>query len=83
MSVPSQHAVAEFIDLLNPQQKIRFEASLSYTRGRFNYLAGNYKVAKEDLLIAMRYGHRKFLLKTLLMIIITYLRDKMPFMYKN
>jgi glycosyltransferase involved in cell wall biosynthesis len=68
MSVPIRHAAADFIDLLNPQQKNKFEVNLSYTRGRFNYLVGNYIAAKKDLLIVMKQRQWKFLLKCAWMI---------------
>ena len=68
MSVPTRHAAADFIDLLSPQQKNKFEAKLSYKRGRFNYLAGNYIAAKKDLLIVMKQGQWKFVLKCAWMI---------------
>lgn len=56
MSVPAQHAVVGFIDLLSMEQKNKYEANICYKRGRFNYLGGSYKAAKCDLLFALRYG---------------------------
>jgi glycosyltransferase involved in cell wall biosynthesis len=68
MSVPARLAANEFIDLLSPSQKNKFEANLSYTRGRFNYLAGNYIVARKDLLMAIKHGQFKLMPKSLWMI---------------
>lgn len=70
MSVPAQHAAAEFIHLLNLQQRNKFEASLSYTRGRFNYLAGNYSEAKEDLFLIIKNGRIQFALKAMWMVFV-------------
>lgn len=56
MSIPGRVAAAEFIHLLDDQQKNKLEANFRYTRGRFNYLAGNHAKAKEDLWLAMRHG---------------------------
>jgi glycosyltransferase involved in cell wall biosynthesis len=76
MSAPTRHAAAEFMDLLSPHQKNKFEANLSYTRGRFNYLAGNYIAARKDLLIAMKHSQFTLILKSLWMILAIRLFDK-------
>lgn len=69
MSVPAQHAVAEFIDLLSPQQKNKLVANLRYTKGRFDYLAGNTAIAKHGLLFSLRYGRISIKLKSVMMLI--------------
>ena len=69
MSAPANHAVAEFIGLLNPQQKNKFVAHLKYTNGRFNYLAGNTDIAKQNLLFSMKHGQLSVKLKSALMLI--------------
>jgi glycosyltransferase involved in cell wall biosynthesis len=79
MSVPSQHAAAEFIPLLIPQQKKRFEANLSYTRGRFNYLAGNYMSAKKNLIICILNGPRKIIFKAVYMYITAIIFENIDF----
>jgi glycosyltransferase involved in cell wall biosynthesis len=73
MSVSVRHAAAEFIDLLSSQQKNKFEASLRYTVGRFNYLAGNYIEAKKELLLFLiSDGQPIMALKSLWMIAAIY-----------
>lgn len=69
MSVPAQHAAAEFIDLLSPQQKNKFLANLKYTKGRFDYLSGNSAIAKQNLLFSLRHGRISVKLKSALMLI--------------
>lgn len=56
MSLPARKAVSEFIHLLDDQQKTRLESALRYTRGRFNYLVGNYEYVRDDLLYSLKYG---------------------------
>jgi glycosyltransferase involved in cell wall biosynthesis len=74
MSAPTQQAVAEFINLLNSAQKNKFEANINYTRGRFNYLAGNLSEAKNDLLFCIKYSSLQIKLKSFIMIIKLYLK---------
>ena len=76
MSLPGRCAVAEFNGLLSVQQKLKQEANFRYTSGRFNYLKGNYKIAKEDLFIVLRSGQIKFLLKSLWIISIILFNGK-------
>lgn len=70
MSIPVQHAVDEFIGLLSSQQKDRFEARLRYTKGRFEYLAGNTAIARKNLLFSLRHGQLSVKLKSAMMLII-------------
>lgn len=70
MSVPIRHAAADFVDLLSPQQKNKFEAHLRYTKGRFEYLAGNTVIAKQNLLFSLRHGQLSVKLKSAIMLII-------------
>jgi glycosyltransferase involved in cell wall biosynthesis len=69
MSIPEQHAVGEFIGLLSSQQKDKFEAHLRYTKGRFEYLAGNTVIAKQNLLFSLRHGELSVKLKSALLLI--------------
>ena len=69
MSIPVQHAVADFIDFLNPAQKNKFLANLKYTKGRFEYLAGNTAIAKQNLLFSLRHGQLSVKLKSAMMLI--------------
>jgi len=76
MSVSERHATNEFVSLLNERQRMKFEANLKYKKGRFCYLAGDYSVAKENLLFVMRHGQSKFFLKSLYMVGAVYLNNK-------
>jgi glycosyltransferase involved in cell wall biosynthesis len=71
MSVPIQNAVAEFFESLSPQQRNKFIANLRYTKGRFDFLAGNYVDAKKNLTICILNGSRKTRLKALYMYIMS------------
>ena len=57
ISVSDRWAVSEFVPNLSTQQKLKLEANLRYTKGRFNYLAGNYAKAMDDFLVGMKYGY--------------------------
>jgi glycosyltransferase involved in cell wall biosynthesis len=74
MSIPHQHAVADFIDFLSPAQKNNVLANLRYTKGRFEYLAGNTTIAKQNLLFSLRYGRVQVKLKSAVMLIIGIVR---------
>lgn len=69
-SVPARHAASEFIHLLNEQQETKIESAFRYTKGRFNYLAGNYAGAKEDLLFSLKHGGFVIKLKAAVMLIV-------------
>jgi len=69
MSIPVQHAVVDFIDVLNPAQKKKFLANLRYTKGRFEFLAGNTAIAKQNLLFSLRHGQLSIKLKSAIMLI--------------
>ena len=56
MSVPSYHAVYEFLHLLNTQKRKIVKANLKYMSGRFNYLSGNLLVAKKKLTFSLWNG---------------------------
>ena len=73
MSVPAQHAVAQFIDLLKPHQKIKLAANLCYTKGRFNYMAGNTTVASQNLMISLKHARPSVKIKSGMMLIIQFL----------
>jgi hypothetical protein len=57
MFVSDRCAVSEFVPNLSTQQKLKLEANIRYTKGCFNYLAGNYVEAKEDFWFTLRNGN--------------------------
>jgi len=67
MSVPTQHAVAEFIDYLSPYQKNKCLVNLTYTKARFDYLSNNFVSAKKKLRICILNGPRKVKVKAVYM----------------
>jgi glycosyltransferase involved in cell wall biosynthesis len=69
MSLPVRHAVNEFLQFLNEQQRIKIEASFRYTSGRFNFLTGNTSIAKDDLFFSLKYSSVRLKLKIIWMII--------------
>ncbi len=70
MSIPGRAAAAEFIHLLNDQQKNKLEANFRYTRGRFNYLAGNHAKAQENLWLVMKHGYWMLRIKSSILLFI-------------
>ena len=68
MSLSAENAVAEFIDILSSKQKTKLKANIKYTRGRFNYLEGNYKAAKEDLWFVLCHGRASLRIKSIMML---------------
>lgn len=64
-----RHAVAELIPLLDRKDKIKHEVIMRYAKGRFNYVAGQYVEAKNELLFCLRYGDQFIRLKSMLMLI--------------
>ncbi len=68
MSSPVKHATAKFVNLLSPSERNRFDANLCYTKGRSEYLAGNYACAKNILLFALRHGKLTYRPKLLWML---------------
>ena len=69
MSPPIRCAVAEFIDFLSEQQKLKLESNLRYTSGRFNYLSGNYKASKKDLIFTLFRGRMLLRIRALVIIL--------------
>ncbi|MEI6268891.1 MAG: glycosyltransferase [Methylococcaceae bacterium] len=69
MTQSTRTSVAEFIHLLNEQQKIKLEANIRYIKGRFNYLAGNHAEAKEDLWFGIRQGYLIVRIKSALLLL--------------
>jgi len=63
MSITGRFAVAEFVSKLREVEKLKLEANFRYTKGRFNYLAGNYAEAKEDLLFGIKHGYIMLMIK--------------------
>ena len=70
MSIPTRHAVGEFIKVLTQKQKLKLEASIKYTSGRFSYINCNYKKAKKELFFAFKNGNNSIKLRALVMLII-------------
>lgn len=73
ISMPVQHAAAEFVNLLSQQQKQRFQANLIYTKGRCEYLAGNYVSVINILKHCILYGSFKIRPKAVYMYIMAVL----------
>jgi glycosyltransferase involved in cell wall biosynthesis len=69
MSVPASYAAEAFIDTLSQDQRNKFEGSLSYPRGRFNYLTGDKAAANASLFVALKYGRISIKVKSALMLI--------------
>jgi glycosyltransferase involved in cell wall biosynthesis len=69
-SVSVRHAVFEFVSGLRASQKLKLEANLRYTKGRFNYLAGNCAEAREDLLFGMKHGRFILKIKTVVLLLL-------------
>ena len=70
MSVSAQHATQNFIHFLSAKQKNKFDAHLRYTKGRFEWMAGNTVAAKHNLLFSLRYGGLSLKLKSAFMLFI-------------
>jgi glycosyltransferase involved in cell wall biosynthesis len=68
MSIPSRHAVYEFLKILNKTQKLKLESNLKYQSGRFNYLQSNFKKAKKDLLFVFQKGNYALKIRAFIMI---------------
>ena len=68
MSVSERHAVAMFLHLLNEEQKLKLEARLRFTRGRFHYCNGNFAEAKDNLLFGLLHGHLMLKTKALVLL---------------
>ena len=68
MSMPTQKATQDFLNVLNYKQKKKLEANIKYISGRFNYLNFNYKQAKKDLVFVLSNSSFKLRLKSLIMI---------------
>ena len=70
MSEPTLAAVSEFICLLTSQDKSKLVSKITYTKGRFLYLAGNYQDAKYNLLKSMRQSKIGIKIKIIWMLIL-------------
>jgi glycosyltransferase involved in cell wall biosynthesis len=68
MSIPAQNSVAEFIHLLDEKQNIKLQTGLIYTKGRFNYLSGNYAESKKNLLLCFYRGKTELKAKSIFML---------------
>ena len=63
------HASEKFVSCLKEIEIKKYNACLSYARGRFKFLAGEYSSAKEYLLISFKYGNFEIRLKSLFMLV--------------
>ena len=77
MSLSEKHATEEFIEILNKQQKLKLEARIRYSSGRFNYLNFNFEKAKKELMFVLKKGSINFKIRSLLMIINIFIRYKL------
>lgn len=69
MSEPIQHALADYIHLLSPQQKNRLCGNIKYIKGRFEYLNGNILIANQNLLFSIKYTRLPLKIKSAMMIV--------------
>ncbi|QTR46425.1 glycosyltransferase [Thiothrix litoralis] len=69
MFYPMTHATSEFLYLLNTKQKNKNLANLNYTKGRFEYLAGNHIEANKRLFFSTKHGRLDLKIKGILMLI--------------
>ena len=76
MSLPKKLAVEEFLGILNKQQRLKLEARIRYTSGRFNYLNFNFEKAKKELLFVLKKGSITLKVRSLLMIINIFMKHK-------
>ena len=76
MSTPTRLAVKEFLDILNIHQRLKLEARIRYTAGRFHYLNFNFKRAKEDLLFVLKKGTLTLKIRSLSMIINIFIKHR-------
>jgi glycosyltransferase involved in cell wall biosynthesis len=74
MSLPIKYAIEEFLGVLKNQQKIKLEARIRYTSGRFHYLNFNFEKAKKELLFVLKKGSIVLKARSLLMIINIFMR---------
>jgi hypothetical protein len=75
MSLPWRCAVDEFIGLLSEDQKLKLEANIRYISGRFNYLAGHFNKAKEDLCLAFWHCKLSVKAKIVVMLLMMWIRN--------
>ena len=76
MSLPIKLAVEDFLGILNKQQKIKLEARIRYSSGRFHYLNFNFEKAKKELLFVLKKGSVALKVYSLLMIINIFMKHK-------
>jgi hypothetical protein len=69
-SPSERRAVAEFLPALSEKQKFRLEAGFIYTKVLFNFLSGNYKGAKYDIIFCIKHGHWILKMKTTIMLLL-------------
>lgn len=81
MSFSIKYATEEFLDVLNKRQKVKLEARIRYTSGRFHYLNFNFEKAKKELLFVLKKGSIALKARSLLMIINIFMKYK--YLYKH
>ncbi len=69
MSYSSKRATSEFSLLLNEKQKIKLKAKIKYISGRYNYIHGNFRKSKIELLFSTKNGNIYVKIKSIIMII--------------
>jgi hypothetical protein len=75
MSIPTKNAIAEFVKILSYNQMLKVQGSLSYTKGRFNYQASNFIIAKKELNFCLLNGALKLKFKALYMLFIIFIQS--------
>lgn len=69
MSIPMKCASAFFVNLLNVNQKSKFDSNWRYAKGRHAFSNGDFLNAKNDLLYCLRHGDFTIKMKSAFMLI--------------
>ncbi|MBF0427590.1 MAG: glycosyltransferase family 2 protein [Magnetococcales bacterium] len=70
MSKSYRMAVADYLHMLNDEQRAQFEFMMRYLNGRYEFLNNNYKNAKQSLLIGFHYKNIMIKIKVLWMLLL-------------
>ena len=70
MSIPQRHAVINFMELFNYQQKINLEVKLNYMSASYNFLKNNNKIAKKNFIFVIKNGLINLKIRSILKLII-------------
>lgn len=76
MSVPGKYAVREFFQILNKKEKMFVKSNLRYLSARYNHKNSRIKKAIEDFVFVIKYGKYNLKFKSLIKIILIYLKLK-------